>query len=75
MAKAIVVDDHNGSDVVRPNAKLGGYCTAKYTLAIKLLTWRVPKHTLMPFAYEVFMMVDRAPMPIEQPHKNMVELV
>ena len=59
IAKAIVVGDRGGSDVVRQNAELDGYCTAKYAPAIKLLTW-VPKHTLMQFTYEVFMMVDRA---------------
>ena len=36
IAKAIAVDDRNGRDVVRQNAKLGGYCTAKYTLAIAI---------------------------------------
>ena len=75
IAKAIIVDDRDGSNVVRQNAKLGSYCTAKYTPAIKLLTWRVLKHTLVPFAYEVFMMVDRAPMPMEQQHEIMAELV
>ena len=75
IAKAIVVGDRDGSDAVRQNAELGGYCSAKYTPAIKLLTWRVPKHTLMPFRYEVFMMVDRAPKLMEQRHEIMVELV
>ena len=36
ITKAIVVDDRDGSDVVRQNAELGGYCTAKYTPTIKL---------------------------------------
>ena len=48
IAKAIVVDDRDGNGVVRQNTKLGGYCNAKYTPAIKLMTLRVPKHTLMP---------------------------
>ena len=69
------MDDRGGSDVLRQNTELGGYCTAKYTSTIKHLTWRVPKHTLVPFVYEAFMMVDRAPMPMEQQHETMVELV